>query len=101
MLEYLKAIDPDLILAVMSIIAGFFGKPLINVIKDLFKWEDKQAVWTATGVSLALGLLVVFAGGEFSGATVDLPTIGAAWSAVFTVATLFYKVFWNEPEVKS
>ena len=45
MIEYLKAIDPDLILTVMAIIAGIFNKSLINVIKDFFKWQDKQAVW--------------------------------------------------------
>ena len=100
MLEYLKAIDPEVIVALMSILAGVVGKPLINFIKDLFKFEDKQAVWTATGVSLALGLMVVFAGGEFTGVEVTLPNIGAVWSAVFAVATVIYKVFWNEPEEK-
>ena len=98
MLEILQNIDVTWIVAVLSLVAGFFGKSLINTMKDYLGWQDKQAVGLATGVSLVLGVAVAILSGEIASVPVDLEAIGAAWTVVYTFANLIYKVFWKEPE---
>jgi len=83
----------DKIMLVITAISGLLGVPIIQFVKKQFNLKDKPALAIATGVSLALGLVVVILGGEFAGADLNLENVGGAFTAVFTFATIVYKAF--------
>lgn len=81
----------DNILALISVIAGFVGMPVINWLKGLFKLEDFKAVLLATVISLLLGVGVVYIDGGFQLAEITPDAIAAAAGLVFSAATIFFK----------
>ena len=83
----------DKIGLVIAAVSGLLGVPIVQYVKGLLGWEDKKALGLAAIVSLALGLVVVVFGGEFTGADITLENIGAAFTAAFTVATMYFGLF--------
>jgi hypothetical protein len=72
--------------------AGAFGVPLVNVLKEFFGLEGKAAVWLTAAVSAALALVAVLFTGSSSGGEFGPDQLFAAFGQVLAAATLAYKL---------
>lgn len=92
------SIDPNGVAALIAVIAGILGMPIINWIKGLFGWEDKQALAASAGISIFLGVLIAYLNGVFTGMPFDLDSITKTVTIVFSVATIIYKALQKPPD---
>ena len=81
----------DNILALIAVIAGFVGMPVINFLKGLLQIDDFKAVVLSTVVSVLLGGFVVYLDGGFVLEEFTPDALAAASALVFAAATIFYK----------
>jgi hypothetical protein len=72
--------------------AGAFGVPLVNALKQFFGLEGKGAVWLTAAVSAALALVAVLFTGSNSGGEFGPEQLFAAFGQVLAAATLAYKL---------
>lgn len=78
-------------LYLISVIAGFAGMPVIDLLKKWAKVDGKSALAIATGASLVLAFASVFITGELNGLELTLEVVVNSMGVVFGVATIFYK----------
>lgn len=89
----------DVIVWAVIGVTFLFGAPIIELIKQglskLFKVEikDKLAVFVALVVAAGLALLQMFLSGLLSSWPISLDTFPEFLSAVFGVATVYFKLF--------
>jgi fatty acid desaturase len=89
----------DVLIWVIIGLTFLFGAPIIQVIKigleKLFKKpiKDKLAVFVALVVAAALALLQMWLSGLLTSWPISLDTFPEFLSAVFGVATVYFKLF--------
>ena len=81
------------ILYIISVVAGFAGMPLIDLIKKSFGVAGNVALLIAALVSILLAFVVVIGTGQLPGGEVTLEAVVNSTTLVFGVATVFYKAF--------
>ena len=87
-----------LILIVMAVVL-FFGAPIIQLIKNALSAifgkpvKDRWALLVAVVVAAGLALLEMFLGGQLSSVVLTLDNFPAFLTTVFSVATVYYKLF--------
>lgn len=81
----------DNLVLLISVVAGFVGMPIINLLKGLLQIDDFKAVALTTGVSILLGAVVVYLNGGFALAEITVDAVAAAAGLVFASATIFFK----------
>ncbi len=74
-------------------LAGAFGVPLVNALKQLFGLQGRAAVWLTAAVAAALAVLASLADGASApSAELDPGQLFAAFGQVLAAATLAYKL---------
>ena len=73
-------------------LAGAFGVPLVNALKQVFGLQGRAAVWLTAAVAAGLALVAVLAGEAAQWAELDPPQLFAAFGQVLAAATLAYKL---------
>ena len=94
-------IDPNVIVVVLVALTGVIGMPIIQKVKELLGWQDNAALWLAVGVSVALAVGISFLNGVFTGIEPTVESIAAAAGAVFSLATILYRVIVKGSAVKA
>jgi CBS domain containing-hemolysin-like protein len=90
-------LDPATIAALITALTSLVGAPLIQVIKEQLGIQGKAAVGLTTGVAIALAVLVQVVNGELAGFDFTLDAVKNVAALIFTVATIFYKLFMGQP----
>lgn len=73
-------------------LAGAFGVPLVNALKQAFGLQGRSAVWLTAAVAAVLALVAVLAGEAAHWTEFDPPQVFAAFGQVLAAATLAYKL---------
>jgi len=82
----------NLIMTLLVVLTGLFGMPITNWLKQQFNLKDQAALLLAGAVSAVLALGVLWANGQLLPEAVTFDRFPEILSAVFTVATVFYKI---------
>ena len=83
----------ELVSQVIVLVAGLLGMPIVEFFKRHFQVAGNVALGVALGVSFVLAAAVAFATGQVSAVPVSIEEVGSLWAVVFSIATVFYKLF--------
>jgi hypothetical protein len=87
----------QIILFVLSALAGLIGSPIISWIKNQLGVDNQKALAIATGVSILLGLIVAVVAIP-QGQPLTAANVMTAAFTTFSVATLIFKGMQAKPE---
>jgi uncharacterized integral membrane protein len=92
---------PAAVIAMLPILIGALGVPLVNELKKLLKWTDPvKNLWLTAGASFVLSILALW----FSGLILPIstpPDLQKFFFTVLGVATLIYKSWPNKDTEQS
>ena len=77
---------------ILFALVGWIGVPIVNVIKDKFFLEGKQAVVLAGAVSLVLAVVALLLSGQLDGGAFTVENLANTFAIVLGAGQLAYKL---------
>lgn len=77
-------------------LAGAFGVPVVNALKNVFGLDGKAAMWLTAAVAAVLAATAVLGAEAAKWTTFDPQQLFAAFGQVLAAATLAYKLLTGE-----
>ena len=87
-----------LIVFIITLLIGFAGMGLTQWLKNQLNLKDKLAVILTVAVSLVLAVGELFVTGAITGESFQVAAIPGTLSAIFSLATIFYKLLLADPQ---
>lgn len=84
--------DNNVLQAIIAILAGLIGVPVINLLKRLLGWKDERAMLLTVFVAIVLSAVALFISGGISFSNMTWDTARNALGTVLMTATITYNL---------